>query len=52
MTFFCQEGSTNLPKTSVAVATQMATVDKCRLLEQIGTLIPSKKQGVEVLNGI
>jgi hypothetical protein len=52
MTFFCQEGNTDLPKTSVAVATQMATVDKGRLLQKIGTLIPPNKLGIEDLNGM
>jgi mRNA interferase MazF len=28
----------NIPKTSVVVVSQMATVDKARLLEKIGTL--------------
>jgi len=31
-------GAGNLPKTSVVVVTQMATVDKGRLLEKIGTI--------------
>ena len=33
-----KKGSANLPKTSVVVVSQMATVDKGRLLEKIGTL--------------
>jgi mRNA interferase MazF len=33
-----KKGMANLPKTSVAVVSQMATVDKNRLLEKIGTL--------------
>lgn len=32
------KGSGNIPKTSVVVVTQIATVDKNRLLEKIGTL--------------
>ena len=33
-----KKGSANLPKTSVVVVSQIATVDKGRLLEKIGTL--------------
>ena len=33
-----KKGTANLSKTSVVVASQMATVDKDRLLEKIGTL--------------
>jgi len=33
-----KKGAGNLPKSSVAVVSQMATVDKGRLLEKIGTL--------------
>ena len=33
-----KKGTANLPKASVAVVSQMATVDKDRLLEKIGTL--------------
>lgn len=33
-----KKGTANLPKTSVVVVSQMATVDKGRLLEKIGTL--------------
>jgi mRNA interferase MazF len=33
-----KKGTANLPKTSVAVVSQMATVDKRRLLDKIGTL--------------
>jgi mRNA interferase MazF len=33
-----EKGTANLPKTSVAVVSQIATVDKERLLEKIGTL--------------
>jgi mRNA interferase MazF len=36
-----KKGIANLPKTSVVVVSQMATVDKSRLLEKIGTL-PTK----------
>jgi mRNA interferase MazF len=32
------KGISNLPKSSVAVVSQMATIDKGRLLEKIGTL--------------
>ena len=38
-----------MPKTSVAVVTQMATVDKARLLEKIGTLNSEKTE--QVVNG-
>ena len=33
-----KKGAANLPKTSVDVVSQMATIDKSRLLEKIGTL--------------
>ncbi|MCJ7538543.1 MAG: type II toxin-antitoxin system PemK/MazF family toxin, partial [Desulfobacterales bacterium] len=33
-----RKGMGNIPKTSVVVVSQMATVDKTRLLEKIGTL--------------
>jgi len=33
-----KKGEANLPKSSVVVVSQMATVDKGRLLEKIGTL--------------
>jgi mRNA interferase MazF len=33
-----KKGIANLPKSSVVVVSQMATVDKSRLLEKIGTL--------------
>lgn len=33
-----KKGTANLPKTSVVVVSQMATVDKQRLLDKIGTL--------------
>ncbi|MBN2062114.1 MAG: type II toxin-antitoxin system PemK/MazF family toxin [Deltaproteobacteria bacterium] len=35
---FLKKGTANLPKASVAVVSQLATVDKERLLEKIGTL--------------
>ena len=44
-----REGSGNIPKTSVVVVTQMATVDKTRLLEKIGTLAKSTTE--EILTG-
>lgn len=43
------KGTANLPKASVAVVSQLATVDKTRLLEKIGTLSPKKL--VEVFDG-
>ena len=33
-----KKGTANLPKTSIAVVSQLATVDKRRLLEKVGTL--------------
>ncbi len=33
-----KKGMGNIPKTSVVVVSQMATIDKIRLLEKIGTL--------------
>jgi len=33
-----KKGTANLPKASVVVVSQMATIDKSRLLEKIGTL--------------
>ena len=33
-----KKGTANLPKSSVVVVSQMATVDKLRLLEKMGTL--------------
>jgi mRNA interferase MazF len=33
-----RKGLGNIPKTSVVVVSQMATIDKARLLEKIGTL--------------
>jgi mRNA interferase MazF len=44
-----EKGTANLPKTSVVVASQMATVDKTRLLEKIGTL--GKEKVEEVIEG-
>ena len=44
-----RKGMGNIPKTSVVVVTQMATVDKKRLLEKIGTLEKSTTE--EILKG-
>ena len=44
-----KKGMANLPKTSVAVVSQMATVDRNRLLEKIGTL--SKENLEHVIKG-
>ena len=44
-----KKGAANLPKASVVVVSQMATVDKARLLEKIGTL--NQNQLNAVLNG-
>ena len=44
-----KKGIANLPKTSVAVVTQIATVDKDRLLEKIGALNSEKTE--QVVNG-
>ena len=44
-----KKGSANLPKTSVVVVSQMATVDKGRLLEKIGTLTYELRK--EVIEG-
>ncbi|MDJ0819644.1 MAG: type II toxin-antitoxin system PemK/MazF family toxin [Desulfobacterales bacterium] len=44
-----QKGTGNLPKASVVVVSQLATVDKARLLEKIGTL--SQKKITEVVDG-
>ncbi len=46
---FLKKGTSNLPKTSVVVVSQIATVDKNRLLEKIGTL--SKEKLEEVMEG-
>jgi len=43
------KGAANLPKSSVAVVSQMATVDKGRLLEKIGTLRSQMKE--EIIQG-
>ena len=43
------KGAANLPKPSVAVVSQMATVDKGRLLEKIGTLRNEMKE--EIIQG-
>jgi len=43
------KGTANLPKASVVVVSQIATVDKQRLLEKIGTL--SKEKREEVITG-
>jgi mRNA interferase MazF len=42
-----KKGTAGLPKTSVVVVSQIATVDKLRLLEKIGTL--SRKKTEEVI---
>ena len=44
-----KKGAANLPKASVAVVSQMATVDKGRLLEKIGTL--SRQTAEEIIRG-
>ena len=44
-----KKGTANLSKTSVAVVSQMATVDRNRLLEKIGTL--SKENLDAVIKG-
>jgi len=41
-----KKGIANLPKTSVVVVSQMATVNKLRLLEKIGTLNREKAEEV------
>jgi len=43
------KGTGSLPKTSVVVVSQIATVDKNRLIEKIGTL--SKESREDVING-
>jgi len=43
------KGAGNLPRASVAVVSQMATVDKGRLLEKIGTL--NRQDAEEVIRG-
>lgn len=44
-----KKGAANLPKPSVVAVSQMATVDKARLLEKIGTL--SREKLVDVVEG-
>ena len=44
-----KKGTANLPKASVVVVSQMATVAKSRLLEKIGTL--SRDNLMEVIDG-
>jgi mRNA interferase MazF len=44
-----KKGVANLPKPSVVVVSQIATVDKSRLLEKIGTL--SKDKRAQVIDG-
>jgi mRNA interferase MazF len=44
-----KKGAASLPKASVVVVSQMATVDKTRLLEKIGTL--SQENLTEVVDG-
>jgi mRNA interferase MazF len=44
-----KKGAGNLPKASVVVVSQLATVDKARLLEKIGTL--SQNKLTEVVDG-
>ena len=43
-----KKGAGNIPKASVVVASQIATVDKSRLLEKIGTLNIELTEGVLV----
>ncbi|UCF94517.1 MAG: type II toxin-antitoxin system PemK/MazF family toxin [Desulfobacterales bacterium] len=44
-----KKGGANLPKPGVVVVSQIATVDKARLLEKIGTL--SKEKLAQVIDG-
>ena len=44
-----KKGEANLPKPSVVVVSQIATVDKSRLMEKIGTL--SKERLAQVIDG-
>lgn len=44
-----RKGTANLPKTSVVVVSQVATVDKNRLLEKIGTIKREKLE--QILQG-
>ena len=46
---YLTKGTANLAKTSVAVVSQIATVDKTSMLEKIGTL--SKEKTEEVVKG-
>ena len=41
-----KKGTANLPKTSIVAVSQIATVDKSRLLEKIGTLDRKKMEDV------
>ena len=41
-----KKGTANLPKTSVVVVSQMATVDKGRLLDKIGTVDKDSREAV------
>jgi mRNA interferase MazF len=44
-----KKGAANLPKPSVVVVSQLATVDKSRLLEKIGTL--DRGNVIEIVKG-
>ena len=44
-----KKGAANLPRASVVVVSQMATVGKTRLIDKIGTL--SRKKLIEVVDG-
>jgi mRNA interferase MazF len=44
-----KKGAANLPKSSVVVVSQLAIVDKSRLLQKIGTL--ERVKVVEIING-
>jgi len=44
-----KKGEANLPKPSVVVVSQIATADKSRLMEKIGTL--SKERLAQVIDG-
>jgi len=44
-----KRGTRNIPKASVVVVSQIATVDKTRLLEKIGTL--NKETAEQILKG-
>jgi len=43
-----KKGTANLPKPSVVVVSQMATIDKSRLIEKIGTL--DRENTVQIVN--